>query len=195
MNAPMLLTVLLAITVGAEALSTLAIIISITAPHRRIWPPMQANAWGQAVMLALFAISGVGGVLLGVLDRDSAPFAVWVRVGPGLALWLGGLALALWAVITLGFAPTSGEEGPLTRRGPYGFSRNPQYVAFIAMLIGWPLLAASWLTLVAGLAGIVPLVLVPFAEEPWLRERHGSAFDAYVRSVPRFLGLPRAKDG
>ncbi len=30
--------------------------------------------------------------------------------------------------------------------------------------------------------------LVPFIEEPWLRDRYGSAFDEYAAQVPRFVG-------
>jgi len=55
-------------------------------------------------------------------------------------LGLAGNALALWAIAALGIAPTSGDESMLVYRGPYRFSRNPQYVGFIAALIGWALL-------------------------------------------------------
>ena len=44
---------------------------------------------------------------------------------------------------------------------------------------------------IASSAGIIPLVPVPFAEEPWLLEKHGSAYAEYKRSVPRFV--PRWK--
>ena len=75
----------------------------------------------------------------------------------------------------------------LVRRGPYGLSRNPQYLGFIIGLIGWALMANSALTLIASIVGIISLVLVPFAEEPWLLARHGAAYEEYKRTVPRFV--------
>ena len=48
------------------------------------------------------------------------------------------------------------------------------------------LAAAPWAFVVAGPA-IIALLAAPFAEEYWLRERYGVAFDAYAARVPRFL--------
>ena len=104
-----------------------------------------------------------------------------------MPLWVSGNALALWAIIVLGLASTFGGEGALIKRGPYAISRNPQYVGFIAALIGWSVLTNSALTLVAVLVGVIPLILVPFSEEPWLLEMHRSVYEAYRRAVPRFL--------
>lgn len=59
----------------------------------------------------------------------------------------------------------------LVRRGPYRFSRNPQYVGFIVGLIGWVFLSSSRLALPASFAGVIPLIVVPFAEEGWLLAR------------------------
>ena len=106
-------------------------------------------------------------------------------------LGLAGNALALWAIAALGIAPTSGDESMLVYRGPYRFSRNPQYVGFIAALIGWALLTNSVLALIVSLAGITPLLLVPLAEEPWLRERLGAAYADYQHTVPRFIGMKK----
>jgi protein-S-isoprenylcysteine O-methyltransferase Ste14 len=60
-------------------------------------------------------------------------------------------------------------------------------VGFILALAGWGLLTASGPGLIACLAGILPLLLVPFAEEPWLEERYGPAYKEYKRTVPRFF--------
>jgi protein-S-isoprenylcysteine O-methyltransferase Ste14 len=89
---------------------------------------------------------------------------------------------------------TSGDEGVLVRRGPYRFSRNPQYVGFIIGLIGWAFVTSSALTLVVSLVGVVPLVLVPFAEEPWLAAKYGSAYEEYRRAVPRFISFNSQND-
>jgi len=177
------------ITLTAEGLTTLAVVMSIARPQRRIWPPSQQHAWGQYAMLILFIVSAVGVILLGLVDWSRFIIPAWIRIAVGVPLWLTGNILALWAIAALGVTPTSGVEGALVRRGPYGFSRNPQYLGFIIGLIGWALMANSALTLIASLVGIIPLVLVPFAEEPWLLARHGAAYEEYKRTVPRFISF------
>jgi protein-S-isoprenylcysteine O-methyltransferase Ste14 len=103
-------------------------------------------------------------------------------------VFVAGTALSIWAMWTLGFWESSGLEGHLQTEGPYRFSRNPQYVGFIAMLASGGLLAGSIQTVILAIGGIVWFLLAPHAEEPWLREQYGDAYEEYLRSVPRFLG-------
>jgi len=140
-------------------------------------------------MPVLFIVSAGGVILLGLVDWSRFIIPAWIRIAVGVPLWLAGNILALWAIAALGVAPTSGDEGALVRRGPYGFSRNPQYLCFIVGLIGWALMSNSALTLIASIVGIIPLVLVPFAEEPGLLTRHGVAYEEYKRTVPRFISF------
>jgi len=179
------------ITLAAEALTTIAVVVSIASPSRRIWPPSQPRSWGQYYMLILFNVSALGVILLGILDWGNFIIPLWARIVVGLPLWLAGNILAVWAIAALGIAPTSGNEGTLICRGPYRLSRNPQYVGFMIGLLGWALISNSALTLTVSIAAIVPLLLVPFAEEPWLLALHGSEYEAYKRTVPRFISLKR----
>jgi protein-S-isoprenylcysteine O-methyltransferase Ste14 len=179
--------VILVITLAAEMVTTALVIVSIVLPQKRIWPPRQPAADGQYVMLLVFIVSAAGVVSLGLADWGRFIIPAWIRLAVGVPLWLADDLLALGAMAALGVAPTAGDEGLLVRHGPYGFSRNPQYVGFIIGLIGWGLMANSALMLIASIAGIAPLVLVPFAEEPWLLARHGAAHEEYQRTVPRFV--------
>lgn len=98
-----------------------------------------------------------------------------------------GHVVAWSAAAELGFRATSGEAGGLRTRGLYRRSRNPQYVADIAILVGIGLLSAAATALPVIAAGIAILALAPFAEEPWLRETYGDAFEGYAARMPRFL--------
>ena len=40
------------ITLTAQVLTTIAIVMSIARPQRRIWPPSRQRAWGQYCSLA-----------------------------------------------------------------------------------------------------------------------------------------------
>ena len=182
---------LFVMTLTAEALTTIAVVVSIVWPQHRIWPPSGPRAWGGYAMLILFNLSAVGVVLVGILDWGSLSIPAWVRLAVGAPLWLAGDLLALWAIWALGTAPTYGGEGALVRRGPYAFSRNPQYLGFIVGLIGWGVMADSLFALIVCIVGVVPLVLVPFAEEPWLLAQHGAAYEEYRRAVPRFISWAR----
>ena len=69
----------------------------------------------------------------------------------------------------------------------YRYSRNPHYVADIAMIVGWIVLCASAGAALVGFAGIAVLIAALFAEEPWLKAQYGSAFEDYQAKVRRFL--------
>jgi protein-S-isoprenylcysteine O-methyltransferase Ste14 len=175
-------------TLGAEVLSAVAVGVSIVFPRRRIWPPPHKDSPTGYLMWLLFGASAAGVVTLGIIDWGSLALPPWTRWAIGVPLWSGGNVVALWAVMVLGMASTFGGERGLIHRGPYRFSRNPQYVGFLMGLMGWATLTSSRLTLAGSLVGVVLLVLVPFAEEPWLKARYGAAYEEYRRAVPRFLG-------
>ncbi len=117
----------------------------------------------------------------------SSPSTSSIARGLEAALAIGDEGAS--AMIVLGIVPSFGSESALVRRGPYRFSRNPQYVGFIVGLIGWVFLSSSRLAAVASLAGMVPLIAVPFTEEGWLLARHGAAYEEYRRGVPRYVSL------
>jgi len=176
-------------TLIAEILAAFSVLVSIVWPHRRVWPPVGQHSMGRYLMWVLFTVAGIGAVAVGVVDRSSVALQPWVRYGLGAPLWSGGNGLGLWAMTMLGMGATLGGEDELVRRGPYRFSRNPQYVGFMAGLIGWGLLTSSIQALMAAAVGLIPLILVPFAEEPWLTARYGAAYEEYRRTTPRFLSL------
>ena len=121
----------------------------------------------------------------------SALFEPW-RVPAGAGLTVAGIALFVWGVLTMTRARTGVMfERPavaLILRGPYRWSRNPMYVAFVVGYVG---LAALFNSLWPLLILPAPLVLVGSLviarEEQYLRTKFGAAYDAYCRSVRRWL--------
>jgi protein-S-isoprenylcysteine O-methyltransferase Ste14 len=185
--------VVLSMTLGAEMLSAVVVGVSIVYPGWRIWPPPhQGSRWGYLMWL-LFGASAAGVVTLGIIDWRSLALPLWTRWAIGVPLWSSGNLISSWAMLVLGMASTFGGNDGLARRGPYRFSRNPQYLGFAMGLIGWAILTSSRLTLAAALVGLIPLALVSFTEEPWLEERYGAAYEEYRRAVPRFIGQRRRK--
>jgi protein-S-isoprenylcysteine O-methyltransferase Ste14 len=140
-------------------------------------------------VLVVDTVCTFGVPVVGLLDRGS------LRIGHPLVFPLGALLilisslLVVWAMRALGLGQSFGLEGGLVTTGPYRYSRNPQYVGFVLMLFGVVLVTDSVRALVTGSVVIVLVLLAPFSEEPWLRERFGSRYDEYCERVPRFLGL------
>ena len=128
------------------------------------------------------------------------PYAViWLRLGPslepsepirwlGLALGVGGVAFALWAIVAIGrhydLELEVHADHEVVRSGPYRIVRHPIYTGLLIHLIG-ACLATGNLLLAAGTF----LVVLPIfylrarTEEQLLREQLGPAYDAYARQV------------
>jgi protein-S-isoprenylcysteine O-methyltransferase Ste14 len=188
-----MMTLFFWVIIIAQILATISIVFSILFPAHRIWPPDKSPSWKHYFMWFLFDISTIGIVVVGILDWGSFALPSWMQIVLGVPLSLGGLGFSLWSIVILGPSSTYGNEGLLILRGPYCLSRNPQYLGFIVTLIGWSIVTSSGATILAALVWIIPLVLIPFAEEPWLLQRHGSEYEAYLRKVPRFVSLKKKK--
>jgi len=170
-------------------LAVLGVAYSILRPDRRLWPPPGRGSWEFRAVLVVDTVCTFGVPVVGLLDRGS------LGIGHPLAFPLGALLILVsslliaWAMRALGLGQSFGLGGGLVTDGPYEYSRNPQYVGFVLMLIGVVLVTNSVQALVAGSMVIILVLLAPFSEEPWLQEQFGSRYDEYCERVPRFLGL------
>jgi protein-S-isoprenylcysteine O-methyltransferase Ste14 len=112
-----------------------------------------------------------------VVGRPAHPAAIaW-----SLALVLPGLALRAIA------SGTVKKNRELTVSGPYAYTRNPLYLGSTLIAAGFALALLSWPIAVL-LAVVFAVIYVPViaSEERFLRTTFPE-FDAYCRSVPRFL--------
>jgi protein-S-isoprenylcysteine O-methyltransferase Ste14 len=136
------------------------------------------------------------GVALGLHEQRplvlfTPGFERW-RTVIGGGLITAGLAVFWWGMSTFARARTGilleRPASELVMRGPYRWSRNPQYVGFVASYIGLAVIANSlWpvIVLPVALALLVPFVIR--REERYLRSRFGDQYDAYCRRVKRWL--------
>ena len=146
--------------------------------------------------------------LLGIpLAHAAIPWAIsllgprlgWMEGRPGIWNLLGlipvgvGAASLVWIMLLhFGRTPESVElewtPKYLLMRGPYRFTRNPMYVAELALWLGWALYFGSVAVLVAFavLWLLMSYVAVP-REERALEARFGAAYLEYKNTVPRWL--------
>ena len=183
----MMQAVLIVVGLVIAAGTLAAILWSIAYPQHRLWPPKRyTKATPFLVWVPTFTLFGIL-LILGVMNWGSLPIPTWLRFGVGIPLIVAGNVIVWSEVAQFGIAQTGGAKGSLRTGGMYRYSRNPQYVADIAMVVGWIVLCATPGAALIGFAGIVVLMAAPFAEEPWLKEHYGSAFEDYKATVRRFL--------
>jgi protein-S-isoprenylcysteine O-methyltransferase Ste14 len=138
------------------------------------------------------------------------PYLFWVpyvvvafRIGPaweptdlvrllGVVLTIGGVALSLWSIATLGrhydLVLEIHADHQLVRRGPFAWVRHPVYTGLALHFMGASLATGNVLLTVGTLFVSFPtFVIRARAEEQLLREQFGAAYDRYMSEVPMLV--------
>ena len=118
--------------------------------------------------------------------------------------WLGLIPIAAGtAVLIWDFASGVARARELPERmqklappflmttGPYAYTRNPMYVAELALWLGWAILFGSLVILLGFVVLTVFIILVLPREERGLETRFGETYRQYQARVPRWLGRTR----
>ena len=123
----------------------------------------------------------------------------WPRSGVetvGIASYLAGAGLMMWALLTLrssyqlgGMAPRSRDA--LVTAGPYALVRHPMYAAALAMAFGLALALQSLACLGVCAVYVVLLRRLMPLEEEGLRQAYGEAYERYAREVRRLVPVRR----
>jgi protein-S-isoprenylcysteine O-methyltransferase Ste14 len=117
----------------------------------------------------------------------------WLAAAVGAVALVVGLTL-MWTTIRLLGGPGGGTLAPwdptahLVVSGPYRHVRNPMISGVFAVLLGEALLLANSAILIwfVGFV-VVNAIYIPLSEEPGLRARFGTEYEAYARHVPRWI--------
>lgn len=115
-------------------------------------------------------------------------FLVWV----GYALVLIGFGLAFSAAIRFMQARTTldphGSVSAIVTDGIYRFTRNPIYLGFVGMLIGFPFIFRTYWGLILSPIFIVLMnILVIQHEEAYLEKKFGEPYTSFKSRVRRWL--------
>ena len=155
-------------------------------------PVDSSDRVGIVVPPPLYALAGLGAAYgLQVWATPPWPVPVAMRLA-GAAVAVLAVAFAVWAVVTLlrrrtpfdPYRPTTA----IVADGPFRRTRNPIYLAFGFGVLGIGLAAGWWWSVAA--APVVVLALDRFvvqAEERYLAGKFGPEYEAYRRSVRRWL--------
>ncbi|VVV00881.1 methyltransferase family protein [Mesonia oceanica] len=110
-----------------------------------------------------------------------------VRYYLGLPLFILGTSITCWAIALMGARNTLGIENKFITIGPYRYSRNPQYIGDILILMGSALFINSSMLFVPSILACIGFRLMPFPEEDWLKERYGVEYIEYYNHITRFI--------
>ena len=160
---------------------------SIFFPSKRIWPPPSKQSWQYKIYWGLFYMSVILDIVLIFQE-----FNIWIvpdkiRYFIGVPLILIGTFVVTFAIFILGIKNTYGLENGFIDKSPYKYTRNPQYVGDIILLVGLILFVNSLNLTILFLLTIIIFILMPFSEEIWLEEKYGNQYVDYKNITSRFL--------
>ena len=126
----------------------------------------------------------------GWIDGHPGPWNLlgFIPVGFGASVLLWDLATGLTYTGQIPARVTEVASPFLITRGPHAFTRNPMYIAELALWIGWALLYGSAAVLIGLVVLATGIFTVVPREERGLEARFGTSYREYKRSVPRWLG-------
>jgi protein-S-isoprenylcysteine O-methyltransferase Ste14 len=155
-----------------RALVPLPGMAALVVPGLILWRSGELNpGWGLGSLAAALP------VLLGV-----------ALIGLGLTLFVA--TVRLFARIGKGTLAPWDPPTRLVIAGPYRYFRHPMITGVACVLLGEAaLLGSRGILTWAGIFVAVNAVYLPLVEEPRLRRRFGSDYEAYTQQVPRWVPL------
>jgi protein-S-isoprenylcysteine O-methyltransferase Ste14 len=149
---------------------------------------------------AAFALAAAGPLLWLALPALHKADPLWTEgrwavlgfVGSGVAA--AGAALALAAQKAMGASwrvgVKEGETGALVQGGLFRLSRNPTFLGQLVLLAGVAMAIPSLPTLAGAVLFFWSASVQIRSEEAALSAANGASYDAFRRSVPRWIGWP-----
>jgi protein-S-isoprenylcysteine O-methyltransferase Ste14 len=116
----------------------------------------------------------------------------WAPVAVGLGVLAAGVALRVWAIVTLGrlfkFVVVIQDGHRVVASGPYRLLRHPSYTGALAAFLGAGIALDSWLSVLALV--LIPLLAIGVrirVEEAELARALGEEYRAYARRTRRLV--------
>ncbi len=164
---------------------------------------MSPNAAHQShweISEVVFGIPLVVSIILGVI----VPFPIahglwkWILLAVGIVLLVLSVAIITAARRELARHGQPTDPGKPTSQivttGIFSVSRNPLYLGVVILIIGLSLAINGWWVLIMLVLELVLChIILIFPEERYLASTFGEEYEAYKRSVNRWLGRSSTK--
>jgi protein-S-isoprenylcysteine O-methyltransferase Ste14 len=142
------------------------------------------------------ALAAQGAIVLGAVAATAVPQLRmpshdWLT-GFGLLVMWSGLAIRVWAVVTLGQAFRTtvevDEHQTVNAEGPYKWVRHPSYSGLILIVTGFGIAIGNWLSL--AICAVLPIIAVirriRIEEDEMIRVL-GLEYEAYCKGRKRLV--------
>ena len=144
------------------------------------------------IIWLVIAISITAGVVVALNFPAAALPHGQIFASLGVALFVAGLILRWWAIITLGrfftVDVTIEKDHELVERGPFRMVRHPSYTGVLLAFVGVALSYQNWATLLVILLPIgAALVHRMNVEEEALSRALGSRYTEYMKRTKRLV--------
>lgn len=172
---------------GAFAIFAFAVIFAL---HRdfQFFPPPSKQSWQHKTFLGLFRLFLYPLIALSLLVFDPPiDTRTWWQYSIGGLIVLIGFGMAFRITFRMGWRNAFGEKRGLMTTGWFAWSRNPIYVFTWLGLLGWVLIANSYLVTTLLAAWALMYLFAPIFEEPWLEQEYGDDYTQYKQNVRRFI--------
>jgi protein-S-isoprenylcysteine O-methyltransferase Ste14 len=160
---------------------------SIYLPSKRVWPPPSKQSWQYKIYWYLFYIGILLDIALIFQEFNSWIVPDKIRYFIAVPLVLIGSFVVSFGIYTLGLKNTYGLQDGFIEQSPYKYTRNPQYLGDIILILGLILFTNSLNLTVLFLLSIIIFLIMPFSEEIWLEERYGDKYLKYKSKTSRFI--------
>ena len=160
---------------------------SILFYKKRVWPPPAKESWQYKIYWNLFYLATLLDIILIYLEYNSWVIPYKIRVFIGVPLIVIGLSIVSLAIYILGIKNTYGLKDTFITNPPYKYTRNPQYLGDIILLLGLTLFINSLNLTLLFLLEIIIFIIMPFSEEIWLEENYGKEYLEYKNKTSRFI--------
>lgn len=151
-------------------------------------PDSAAIAFPPPLIFAGFLVLGLAIDRHGHAIRINDP--IWGVIGWFfIAVGVGGVLWAGWMLQKAGTGIEPGKPSTaIVSSGPYRYSRNPIYVALMAIYLGTAVLFGTvWPLILAPLVKLTMDRLAIYREERYLAKKFGEDYLVYYRATPRWL--------
>jgi len=183
---------------GSESMKAIDIIIGVGwIVFWAYWLVMAVTAKAEQSRWTRIAGGRIGLILVILLlvwprvvwGHAAAPGNPWLA-GAGLALFVLGLGLAVWARVYLGRnwgMPMSQKADPeLVTTGPYGSIRHPIYSGIVAGMIGTAMVISPYLLIVAAILSAY-FLFSAVIEERTMARLFPAAYPPYKRATKMLI--------
>ena len=191
--------------IGGTVILASVIIVSWLASYRVPKAAMvRSGDWFFVLPTWIQIVGGLGACVLltylGYLLWIPLPLSILPNVEPilqliGLAFFVAGWLLVLWARWTLGalygvstsFVAPLQAQHRLIHNGPYAFVRHPMYLGYWILLLGLTLIYRAWTPFLFLVMCLAPFSRRAQREEKALAEKFAAEWRAYTAHVPMFV--------